>query len=566
MALWLALACHAGYAGIREHHHEAPIPQWRDSSHSPTAGSSRVAFGSVVYHPQLPIATQDCPDRLPLDTLAVTVALQHCLNALRQAGYLQSSADTVHMLSDTLLPRVEVTLHIGPSYVLQAPDTLRGTTFTPSSPRALAKDFALRTSPPLPEAGWVGTLTTLDAAGSASVVVYHDSLSQLPLLGVQQMGTLRIAPKVLMRLLGLRPGQAFHPRMTKELPALIHAVPFATLRGDMAPEVLSHGVRLHAEIDRHHANTLSGNLALTPSTRGRGYDWSGYVRGELHNLFAQAEQIAFSWTGNAQRLHTLNAHTDWPYLFGSSWGTDVTLALRRHDTISGYFRGTFALTYALTPRQRVYLGFLYQNANSAATSTQAEGHQAQSQLVTLGYAYTAANYSGGWQDGLRLTLESSLGTRSVDERARGSLYRFASRLSVSQPVGRYGFVARAHLRAEGYIPLFRGEPLTEGELLRYGGSATMRGFYEAQIASTAYVTAGVEPTWRIGRWVSLALLVDASRAWQTHSRPYLLGYGAASTVRVGAGEFRLGIARGHSWPAGTAPGQWLLHLELQLTF
>jgi len=373
-------------------------------------------------------------------------------------------------------------------------------------------------------------------------------------------GNLKIARSYLRAYLNFKNRRPYNESIVRQIPQLIQEIPFANETQPPSIEFIEDKASLYLFLDKKRVNQFDGYIGLVPVSDLSGkIAISGELNLRLMNVFTIGESIDLQWRATERFSQFLELKANFPYLFGTPFGTDGLFMLDKKDTTYLNMNYIVGLNYSFKGYNsaRIFFDFatsnildktLYENANSLSYSDYRKS------MYGFAFRFRNLDFIYNPRKGYDLNLSIAMGTRRIIENSSAPHYYDDIELFTV----RY----RAHGKIKGYIPLHKrwvivlgaeggsmfGKQNLMNELFRIGGMHSLQGFDDLSIRASSYGIGLLELRFLIARIAYINTFFNG--AWYeqkiTHNymRDFPFGFGAGITFTTKAGLFYLSYALG----------------------
>jgi outer membrane protein insertion porin family len=303
-------------------------------------------------------------------------------------------------------------------------------------------------------------------------------------------------------------------------------------------------------------NTFDGIVGYVPAPQPGA---AGYVTGlasvSMRNLFGTGRKFSFRWQREDQFSQELGVRYTEPWLFGQPFNLGGGFLQRKQDStfVKRIFdlKGDVMLTDALT------VGLLF-SSESVIPADSAGTRVLRSSVLSLGVdvAYDTRNDPYSPTGGARYHSDYQYGSRRIERipaiftstiRSRSSLQRFSVDCDLF-----FATLPRQVLALSLHGREVRSGSLDEGEMLRFGGARSLRGYREGEFLGARIAWANCEYRFLLSRRSFLAGFLDtgyyfrpADEARGTAAADdFKYGYGLGIQVETGLGIIGVSFALG----------------------
>lgn len=404
---------------------------------------------------------------------------------------------------------------------------------------------------------WVG-LDSIRADGDGlAAAVRMDRGRFVKFDSVVVRGTARISPRYLQAYIGIARGDAYNESLVRQVDNRTRELPFLSTRHPAYLLFSPEETKLYLFLDAKRASLFNGILGLAqdPGT-GKLY-FTGDLDLKLRNALHRGEAISLAWRSLQDRTQDLKAGLNYPYVFNTPFGTDLSLKLFKQDTTFLQVDARGALEYLLGRGDKVQAFVNSKSSRRLGQQMVAVPGLGDVKLTSYGLGLHRVRYDYQFnpRQGLGLDLEGSVGRKrsttalisdTVSTETRSIQYELSGQAAWHVPLGRRGTI-----KLGGQGGTMVNERLYANELFRIGGIHDMRGADEASIYASSFAVGTVEYRFLFEENSNLFVFVDQGW-WEDRSRTPLLtdtpiGFGVGTSFETKAGIFAISYALGRQF-------------------
>lgn len=517
--------------------------------------------------PTLALDSLRCPTLFFADSASMESTLASCIEAWRNAGYLEANVDSTHY---TATDSLTVQAHLGPRYHVNTAlyDSIAAR--YKEIPRNVATQYAERTANALaPDDRIAVRLSLRDSTIYAGAT--RDSIVKNLLVEIRQDGPLSLPQRTLYALLHLRPLRAtFSHSDIPKIEEILASIPYARTTHPPIIEYVPQGAILHVYLAPQKANTLQAGIGFQPRPNGKGVNFYGNADIALRSLFKQGESFLLKWQLLQPNYHHINVCAAWDNIYGSAWGGAINATFKRQDSTASLFEGKVFVRFSPAPFHQLStsygIGRLAERTDSLNTPS-VIARQIHTNSYSLGYTYSKRNYSAEWPHGKGAALEATLIDRQAPGAPREVRVAINAHAQATVPLGQHGLRLSGSIRYENKDVANRAKmPLSMLELTRTGGANSIRGFLEESIVTKHYSACSLGLDWCVNPWVMPRLFVDAGLFFDAPTLRSVISGGAGAVAQAAAGQLAIDVARGFALTDASPKGDWILHLSAHFRF
>ena len=488
--------------------------------------------------------------------------------SLLKEGYLEASVDSCTRDSST----ATCALHLGPLYrwarlsasgvdqAIASEANFRERYFTgrPIDPRQVARLYEALLDR-CENNGFPFAVISLDSIRQDSdgmrATVMLDKGRFTRIDSVVTRGTAKVNEKYLQASIGIHPGDPYNETLIVEAEKRLRELPFVAQR--QRPYVLftPDKTKLYLFLDTKKASSINGILGVLPDPVTGKVNFTGDLDLRLRNALRQGEAIDLNWRSLKDKTQDLKARFNYPYLFRTPFGTDLSLKLFKRDTTFLEVTARAALEYLFGRNDRVSVFVNDKSSQRLGRSTFYPPGLADVDLTNygLGIERERFDYRFNPRRGIGIAAEGSAGRKrsttgtladaEPPEVVTTTQYEVNGRIVGHIPIGGRGTV---RLVAQGGSMV--NELLFTNELYRIGGIKSMRGVDEASMYCSSFAIGTAELRFILDENSNAFVFFDQGW-WEDQSQETLvtdapIGFGVGTSFETKAGIFGLTYALG----------------------
>lgn len=362
-------------------------------------------------------------------------------------------------------------------------------------------------------------------------------------------------PSHLYRHIGIVPGDPYSESRFRETGQVIRNTPFLTEIRAPEMEFRKETASLYLYIDRRQASHFSGILGILPGAGGEAARLVGELDLSLINVFRRMENITLQWQSPGNQVQQADLAVGQPYLFGSSFGADISLHMYRADSTYIKIEAEAGIPFTIPGRGtfRVFgktLGTTLIVSGGGAGDAAFPASGLRGRVFGISYRHSRLdnriNPYRGWQ----VSTSLGAGNRAVTP---VSDYHYADG-SINKGFG------EGMIYLQGFLPLtssttivlssLSGKKMNLGvkreddhffvnEMFLLGGLQSIRGFDERSLAASSYIIQRVEYRYLFDAPGNIFIFFDGMAYRRklpdavTSDTPFGFGGGLAFETRAG---------------------------------
>ncbi|HDQ99248.1 MAG TPA: hypothetical protein ENN51_03040, partial [candidate division WOR-3 bacterium] len=332
-----------------------------------------------------------------------------------------------------------------------------------------------------------------------------------------------ISPRVLARIARFRPGP-WQPRLVEAWQRNLATSGLVRVEArELVAGAGGYGLRFRVRPER--VNRASGAVGYDAAEA----ELAGFARIQLANIANTGRRLVAAWESFRGRTRYELGYVE-PWLFGSALSLHVEARHRSLDTTAARTELELGAGLPIAPELELTFGTGYEQVAGLDPSALARTAWAATGL-TYDTRPTPVNPEGGIMAGLR--------TRAGTRRGRDSSH-FVGRIEADAVLAgpRLGPLVPEN-RFQGRVVETRAA-LSELELYRLGGAATVRGYREDELTARRVGWWNFELRYPVDPATAVYGFLDAGLAGLPGGRRFLPGYGIGARVGTRIGGFEAG--------------------------
>lgn len=441
-----------------------------------------------------------------------TKRLKNKIARLRQKGYWEANIDTIWQGGDTLTARI----HLGNQYHIEnlSVNSVDKSEFLRIDQRRIKSWDIFNSSMhdllnklgnkgyPFAKLEVENLNVSEDNDIQGSWIINKGQLIKWDSIEIK--GPLKLKKKVLQRYLIIIPGKKYKESTTQRISNQIANLNYAREIKPSEIEFSASEAKVFTYLEKNNANQFDGIIGFQQN-ENKSLQLTGQIRLELVNVFRGGEEIGLKWRQIESKSQDLAVRFVYPYLFGSSIGTEWDFELKKQD--STYLATRFNFGVRLLQVGINHLKIFGERKVSSLTSTKHLKNatslpvfaDSKSVLIGLGGSWSTLDYIFNPKKGWNITLSSGMGKHEIEKNRNlnedlysgidlsGRLFRGNWNLEYNQPIA-----PNFSLRLRTMGGFIDAPNLFDNDLLRLGGLNSLRGFDEEFFHVNYYETLSCE--------------------------------------------------------------------------
>lgn len=365
-------------------------------------------------------------------------------------------------------------------------------------------------------------------------------------------GDAKTNPDYIHNYIQVKPGDIYDESVLKKIEKRLKEIPFVEMT--KTPEIVftKEKAELNLYLKKKKASQFNGILGVLPDNKTGKILITGDARIRLKNAFSKGELIDLNWRKLNNSVNDLKVNFNYPFLFKTSFGTDLNFKLYKKDSTFLELHKNAALQYLLRGGN-YFKVFLTNNTYSLITPSMFENAttlpafaDVNNLMYGIGFKHEQLDYKLNPRKGFAVHVEGSAGSKEIKKNSKldESLYN-----DINLKTSLYNI----YETAEVFIPLFKratakignqtawlyNENLFVNELHRIGGIRTLRGFDEESISASFYSVSTAEFRFLLDQNSALYTFFDyayyekRTKDEFVHDTPMSFGAGIFFSTKVG---------------------------------
>lgn len=381
---------------------------------------------------------------------------------------------------------------------------------------------------------------------------------------VEVRGATATRSSLIVAAAAVEPGTIFTDELAGQVRArLVRLNLFSEVAEPQVYRVDSVAYGLLLNVTDGNPNTFDGVIGYQPGSDGRDGSFTGLVNVVFRNIFGTGRRAALRWQRQTETASLLDVRYGEPFLFGLPLDLDLGYNQQQEETtparlgfVTRSFNGDFA--YGLTDAFTIKLGGALESTipqTDTAVPCARQLLRASTLETRLGITYDTRSSTVNPTSGVRYATAYAVGARRVDgpSPCDTAVAAADTRQRIELDLETYLPVARQFVLASGlHYGEVRASILEEGDLFRFGGQSTVRGYLEGAVHASRRTWGNLELRLALSETSYAAIFVDAgyfernadSRREIEQQSAWLYGYGVGAQVETPLGLVRLSYALG----------------------
>lgn len=359
--------------------------------------------------------------------------------------------------------------------------------------------------------------------------------------------------------LGLEKNTKFNNEKLREFSKAINTLPFVSEL--KSPEVLftKDSTIVYLYLKKENVNRFDGLIGFGTKETGKGISLNGYLDLTLNNLFDLGEHFNLLWKNNGSDRQVFTIDVSLPYIFNSKISPNVGLNIYKQDSsfVNTLFK--LALPYSINKRNSIGLIFHSESSSNLLTTTNNSIEDYKSTFYGIIYNYSLPNNHPFFTSKFNLFAEVLTGKRKSKSKDNQTKFYLKTDFLWSLNLNN-------HIYFQNQSGLIDSEKLIDNELLRIGGTNSVRGFDEESFLASTYSIFNVEYRYNTNTNSYLYSISDLGfiKKQDQSSQLYAVGLGYAFSTKLGFINLSYALGKSPATPFNLNNSRF--HLKIVNTF
>lgn len=274
--------------------------------------------------------------------------------------------------------------------------------------------------------------------------------------------------------------QTFSKKRLQEISTLTKSLNF--VEEIKPPEVLfkQDSTILYLFLKRLKTSSIDGIVNFASKDDGSGLLINGNVDLKLNNVLNTGESFQLYWNRVKEGNSEFRIGSHIPYLFNSSFSTDVNFNIYRQDSTFLNTTLNLKIDYQLNPKSTVFVSYSSETSDYLLDDTTTDFDSYSNRFLGLGYRFFKTSNNPVFNTAFALEILPQYGTRDNSDFSNDQ-WKLAltseTNISVSP---------RSYLNLKNTTGILLSDNFLTNELFRIGGANSLRGFNEQSIFTNRY--------------------------------------------------------------------------------
>ena len=309
------------------------------------------------------------------------------------------------------------------------------------------------------------------------------------------------------------------------------------------PEILftNDSTSLYLYLEKTRRNLFDGFISFDSDENSRKINIQGYAKISLINTFNSGEKINFDFKSQKNQDRSLSSNVIFPYFLSSLFNLKYTLNLIQKDSSFTSSENSIDVELNLN-KFKVGIGFQKNNSNSNSQNQFIENFN--STIFNISSEYLIPNsFEKFISEKFKISARYGLGKKiQLNNETRLSRYK----LELSKI---FNFSSRFNLQALTVKEKINSKNLVNNELIRFGGSKSIRGFDDKSIFADGYTLLTTNLNFYLNDSICIFSIFDIANYTNTiidiENNIYSGGFGISTETENGI--ISINYSKGNNW-------------------
>jgi outer membrane protein assembly factor BamA len=427
-----------------------------------------------------------------------------------------------------------------------------------------------------------------------SVVIENDVLNAI--LNVQKnqffkidsvvvVGNSKLNTKFLHRYIAVFPGKPYNEQAMQGVGQRLIQLPFINQTKPQLVKLTDKTNKLILFLDKKRATQLDGIIGVQPNANTGKTILTGDIKIKLINeILHNGETFDLEWRRLQSQTVDFKGKMIYPYMFGSSFGSDYAIKIYKRDTSFIDINNDIGLQYYVSGLNYIKLNFKQRTSNIISTyglsnvTVLPEYADVTTQLNGFGVFYEDLDYKFNPRSGISIQMNASAGNKKVRKNPKINDLAYSNvTLSSTQYMYDANISGYVHLSKNNVLKLglqsasiFGDAPLFTNELIRIGGLRTLRGFDEESIFTSFYTIGTIEYRFLFSQNSNIVVFTEGAfyekNAFNNYINDTPISVGTGINFETKAGILSINYAIGNQFGNGFDARNGKIHFGLTALF
>lgn len=398
-------------------------------------------------------------------------------------------------------------------------------------------------------------------------------------------GTAKVNEKFLYRYISIFPGKPYNESSLNKCSNALQQLPFIRQSKPQLVRLTDKTNKLILFLDKKEASQFDGIIGVQPNTTTGKTIITGDVKIKLVNgILRNGETFDLEWRRLQELTQDFKGKVIYPYMFGSTFGTDYMLKIYKKDTSFIDISNDLGIHYYFSGLNYIKLQIKQRNSNLISTyglnsvTTLPSFADVTTQQNGFGIFYEKLDYRFNPKKGISIQMNASAGSKrirknpKINDIAYDNILLNSTQYNYDAIINTYTHLGGNNVLKIGVqsASIFGNAPVFRNEFLRIGGLRTLRGFDEESIFTTFYIIPTIEYRFLFSRNSSIIVFTEGAFYEANGYNSYLndtpISVGTGINFETKAGILSINYALGNQFNNGFDARNGKIHFGLTALF
>lgn len=398
-------------------------------------------------------------------------------------------------------------------------------------------------------------------------------------------GNAKVNQKFLTRYISIYPGRPYNEQALRSCSNKLRQLPFIFQTKPQLVRLTDKTNKLILFLDKRNASQFDGIIGIQPDANTGKTVLTGDVKIKLMNgILHNGETFDLEWRRLQSLTQDFKGKFIYPYMFGSSFGSDYMLKIYKRDTSFIDIHNDVGIHYYFSGLNYFKLNFKQRNSNLISTyglsnvTTLPVYADVSTLMNGIGFFFEKLDYRFNPKKGIAIQLNASAGNKKINKNPKINDIAY-NNIVLNSTQYLYDAVINGYinLRNNNVLRLglqsasiFGNGPIFKNELLRIGGLKTIRGFDEESIFTTFYAIPTIEYRFLFAENSNIIVFAEGAFYEMNSFNNYIndtpISLGTGINIETKAGILSINYALGNQFGNGFDARNGKIHFGLTALF
>ncbi len=399
------------------------------------------------------------------------------------------------------------------------------------------------------------------------------------------VGNAKLNSKFLHRYINVFPGKPYNEQAMLGIAKRLIQLPFITQTKPQLAKLTDKTNKLILFLDKKRATQLDGIIGVQPNANTGKTILTGDIKIKLLNeILHNGETFDLEWRRLQSQTVDFKGKMIYPYMFGSSFGSDYAIKIYKRDTSFIDINNDLGLQYYVSGLNYIKLSVKKRTSNIISTYGLAnvtalpDYADVTTQLNGFGVFYENLDYKFNPRNGISIQMNASAGNKKVrknpkiNDLAYNNVTLNSTQYMYDANISGYMHLSKNNVLKLGLqsASIFGDAPLFTNELIRIGGLRTLRGFDEESIFTSFYTISTIEYRFLFAQNSNIIVFTEGAfyekNAFNSYVNDTPISVGTGINFETKAGILSINYAIGNQFGNGFDARNGKIHFGLTALF